>query len=139
MPSRSLLYAGIAPPRMALRTVGGRKSGRHRSIPITLVSAHGERWLVAPYGVVSWVKNARAAGEVTLSRGRYRETLRIAEPGPQASAPVLKQYVGDVPITRPFFDAAPDAPASAFEAEAVRHPVSCCSRRRHAVHAPGPR
>ena len=28
-----------------------------------------------------------------------------------------------VPITRPFFDAAPDAPIQAFEAEASRHPV----------------
>jgi methylthioribose-1-phosphate isomerase len=39
------------------------------------------------------------------------------------AAPVLKQYVTDVPITRPFFDVTPEAPVEAFIAEAHRHPV----------------
>lgn len=39
------------------------------------------------------------------------------------SAAVLRQYVREIPITRPFFDATPDAPLDAFAAEAARHPV----------------
>jgi deazaflavin-dependent oxidoreductase (nitroreductase family) len=120
---RAMLVIGLGPPRTCLLTVPGRRTGEPRSTPVTLVRAGGRRWLVAPYGVVSWVRNARAAGRVTLSRGWRRETVAIAELGPAESAPVLRQYVREVPITRPFFDARPDAPLEAFAAEALRHPV----------------
>ena len=66
------------------------------------------------------MRNARAAGQVTLSRGHRSETVAIVELGSEESAPVLKQYVTEVPITRPFFDAKPDSPLEAFVAEAPR-------------------
>ena len=90
---------------------------------MTLVEEGTNRWLVAPDGKVSWVRNARAAGQVTLSRGRHSETVAMVELGPEERAPVLKQYVTEVPITRPFFDAIPDSTLEAFVAEAHRHPV----------------
>jgi deazaflavin-dependent oxidoreductase (nitroreductase family) len=120
---RALLRAGLGPPRTYLLTVSGRRTGHLRSTPVTLVESRGQRWLVAPYGAVSWVQNARAAGRVTLSRGGRSETAVLAELGPSESASVLRQYVREVPITRPFFDAGPDAPIEAFVAEASRHPV----------------
>jgi deazaflavin-dependent oxidoreductase (nitroreductase family) len=120
---RTLLLVGLGPPRTFLLTVQGRHTGERRSTPVTLVQTGGQRWLVAPYGAVSWVRNARAAGRVTLSRGWRRETVALTELGPAESAPVLRQYVQEVPITRPFFDATPDAPLEAFVAEAPRHPV----------------
>ncbi len=67
--------------------------------------------------------NARAAGQVELSRGRRSETVRVKELAPEAAAPILKAYVERVPITRPYFDVAPDAPLAAFAAEAPKHPV----------------
>jgi len=118
-----LLRAGLGPPRTYLLTVPGRRTGQPRSTPVTLVETGGQRCLVAPYGAVSWVQNARAAGRATLSRGRRSETAKLEELGPAESAPVLRQYVREVPITRPFFDAGPDAPLEAFAAEAPRHPV----------------
>jgi deazaflavin-dependent oxidoreductase (nitroreductase family) len=120
---RGLLRIGLGPPRIYLLTVRGRRTGQPRSTPVTLVETGGQRWLVAPYGAVDWVRNARAAGRVTLSRGRRSETAVVAELGPAQSAPVLRQYVREVPITRRFFDAGPDAPLEAFAAEASRHPV----------------
>lgn len=120
---RGLLRAGVGPPRTYLLTVPGRRTGHPRSTPVTLVEESGRRWLVAPYGEVGWVKNARAAGRVTLSRGRQSETVAITEVGVDEAAPVLKAYVRDVPITRPFFDARPDADLGAFKDEALRHPV----------------
>lgn len=120
---RALLRVGLGPRRTYLLGVRGRKSGRLLSTPVTLVEEGGRRWLVAPYGEVGWVKNARAAGSVTLSRGGRSETLKIAELGPGESAPVLKRYVTEVPITRPFFDATPASSLEAFRAEASRHPV----------------
>jgi hypothetical protein len=94
-----------------------------RSTPVTLVEEGSQRWLVAPYGEVGWVRNARAAGWVVLGRGWRSERVRIAELGPKESAPILRIYVSQVPITRPFFDVGPASTLDAFEAEASRHPV----------------
>jgi deazaflavin-dependent oxidoreductase (nitroreductase family) len=120
---KTLLRMGLAPRHTYLLTVHGRRSGTPYSTPVTLVVEGTHRWLVAPYGEVSWVRNARAAGQVTLSRGRRSETVAIVELGPADAAPVLQQYVTAVPITRPFFGAKSDAPLEVFVAEAPRHPV----------------
>lgn len=119
----ALVHWGLAPKHTHILTVQGRKSGKSYSTPVTLVEANGQRWLVAPYGAVSWVRNARAAGKVTLSRGRRAETVSIVEVGPKESAPVLKKYLALEPITRAYFEARADSPLEAFEAEASQHPV----------------
>ncbi|MGZ4192408.1 MAG: nitroreductase family deazaflavin-dependent oxidoreductase, partial [Solirubrobacteraceae bacterium] len=79
--------------------------------------------LVAPYGEVGWVRNARAAGEVQLRRARRSETLQIEEVAPTAAAPVLRQYLQQVRAVRPFFDVTLTSPLEAIEGEAPRHPV----------------
>jgi deazaflavin-dependent oxidoreductase (nitroreductase family) len=119
---RRLALLGFAGQHTYLLTVPGRRSGHIYSTPVRLIE-NGERWLVAPYGDVCWVKNARAAGEVTLKRGRRSEKVKIEEVSPAEAAPVLRQYVQQVAVTRPFFDAGPDSPLEAFEAEASRHPA----------------
>ena len=120
---RLLLRLGLMPGPTYLLTVRGRKTGRPLSTPVTLVEEGNERWLVAPYGDVAWVRSARAAGRVTLARGRQVEDVTIRELAPAEAAPVLRLYVTRVPITRPYFDATPASPLSVFEAEAPRHPV----------------
>ena len=120
---RLLLRLGLAPRTTMLLTVPGRRSSTPRSTPVALVEDAGQRWLVAPYGPVGWVHNARAAGQVELSRGRRSETVRLHELAPEAAAPILKAYVQQVPITRPYFDVTPDAPLAAFAAEAPKHSV----------------
>lgn len=114
---------GIAPRNMYLLTTRGRKTGKLYSTPVSLVEQDGQRWLVSPYGEVGWVNNARAAGEVTLSRGGSTETVRIQEAAPDESAPILKTYLKREAITRPYFHIQPDSPLEAFVAEAPRHPV----------------
>lgn len=106
-----------------LLTVPGHRTGRPLSTPVTLVEDDGIRWLVAPYGDVAWVRSARAAGQVTLSRGGRSETASIRELNATEAALVLQRYVARVPITRPYFDARPDSPLSDFVSEAPRHPV----------------
>lgn len=120
---RLLLRLGLMPGSTYLLSVRGRRSGRTLSTPVTLVEESGERWLVAPYGEVAWVRSARAAGHVTLTRGGQAERAAIQELAPAEAAPVLRLYVARVPITRPYFDATPASPIAAFEAEAPRHPV----------------
>jgi F420H(2)-dependent quinone reductase len=54
-----LVGAGFV-PHSYLLTTKGRKTGRARRNPVVLVEYDGRRWLVAPYGPVSWVhKRAR--------------------------------------------------------------------------------
>ena len=120
---RTLLRIGWGPARTYLLVTRGRTTGRLYRTPVTLVEQLPRRWLVAPYGEVGWVRNARAAGRVTLERGRRAETLRLAELGSRESAPILRQYVREVPITRPYFDARPGSSLDDFAAEAPRHPV----------------
>ncbi len=117
-----LIRVGAGGRHTYLLTVRGRKSGRTYSTPVTLIEDE-QRYLVAPYGEVGWVRNARAAGQVTLTRAGRSDTMRISELQPQEAAPVLRTYLQRVSVVRPYFDAAPDAPLDAFAAEAPRHPV----------------
>lgn len=120
---RILLTLGWGPGHTYLLTTRGHTTGRPRATPVTLVEEGNERWLVAPYGEVGWVRNARTAGVVTLGRGRRSERVAVVELDRQAAAPVLKAYVARVPVARPFFDACVSSPLAVFRAEADRHPV----------------
>jgi deazaflavin-dependent oxidoreductase (nitroreductase family) len=117
-----LTRLGLAGRHTYILTVRGRKTGRAYSTPVTLIE-DSQRWLVAPYGEVGWVRNARAAGKVEIRRAGRRETLRIEEVAPERSAPVLQQYLKRMPAVRPFFDVTRDSPLDDFVSEASRHPV----------------
>jgi deazaflavin-dependent oxidoreductase (nitroreductase family) len=119
----AMLRLGVGSKSGYLLTTTGRRTGRPRTTPVILVEGDGERWLVSPYGQVGWVLNVRALPEVSLRRGRTTELLHAEEAGAQAAGTVLRRYVGQVPITAPFFDARAEDPESAFAAEAPRHPV----------------
>ena len=116
-----LARAGLGP--FWLLTTRGRKTGRPHTNPVTLVEQDGRSWLVAPYGAVSWVHNARAAGRVGIRRGRGSFHHTIREVGADEAAPILKRYVGIASATRPYFQASKDSPVELFRAEAHRHPV----------------
>jgi deazaflavin-dependent oxidoreductase (nitroreductase family) len=118
-----LLRVGLAPRHMYLLTVPGRRTGTLYSTPVILVERADGRYLVAPYGERAWVKNARAAGAVQLSRGRRPERSSITALGPDQAAPILRDYLRVATAPRPYFDAGPDSPVEAFRAEADRHPV----------------
>jgi deazaflavin-dependent oxidoreductase (nitroreductase family) len=120
---KTLIKWGIAPKQMHLLVVKGRKTAKLYSTPVSIVEQDNNRWVVAPYGEVGWVRNARANKQVTLNRGRKSEILQIEELSAQEAAPILKAYIAKEPITRPYFDAQPDSPLEEFEAEASYHPV----------------
>jgi len=119
----TLLHLGVKLNGTYLLNIPGRKSGKIHTVPIGLIEKNGQRWLVAPYGPVNWVLNARAAGQVTLSPGRTSETVTIVELDPKESAPVLMEYLKQFPYLKPYFDVAPESSLDAFESEAPRHPV----------------
>src|SRR6187549_2568026 len=98
-----LAWAGVAPFRIHLLTVAGRRTGRRYTTPVTVVEHAGERWLVAPYGEREWVKNARAAGQVELRRGRLREHVGVEEVPVAERAPILRAYLDCNPSTADLF------------------------------------
>ena len=116
-----LAWVGIEP--VYLLTTRGRKTGQLRTNPVVPVEHGGKRWLVAPYGAVSWVHNARAAGQVSLRHGRKTRDYVIREVSPGEAGPILKRYVAIASISRPYFRAGKDSPVTDFVAEADRHPV----------------
>ena len=126
---RPLARLGLTGPRTHLLTVPGRKTGTLWSTPVSIVEDRGERWLVAPYGDRNWVKNARAAGWVELTRGRRHERLDIAELSPEAAVPVLRRYYELGRVTRPFFHVQLESSSEEWLAEASRHPVFRLERR----------
>jgi deazaflavin-dependent oxidoreductase (nitroreductase family) len=112
-----------AVPNTYLLTTTGRRTGKQRTHPVTMVERDGHRWLVAPYGPVGWVHNARAAGRVRLRRRGVDREWTVREVDPHEAAPVLKEYLQITGPPRAYFRAGPDAPVEDFEAEATQHPV----------------
>lgn len=129
--TRSLLRAGIkieGPNHvpMYLLTVRGRKSGQPRTTPIVVVEQDGKRYLVAPFGVVDWVRNLRAAGEATLTRGRRSEIIRAIELPSNEASLVLQRTLanGSAPsFLMKYFEITADSSREELEASAARHPV----------------
>ena len=119
---KPLARLGLAGRHTYVLAVRGRKTGKRYETPVSLVE-NGDRWLVAPYGEVAWVRNARAAGEVELTRARQTQRFRIQEVSANESASVLKRYLKAAPVVRPFFDVTLDSSLEDFIAEAPSHPV----------------
>jgi deazaflavin-dependent oxidoreductase (nitroreductase family) len=131
-----LIRLDLAPKGFFLLTVIGRKSKLPHTKPVAIVENGKNRWLVAPYGQVAWVLNARAAGEVSLSRGGRSETLSIDEVPLEEAAKVLKEYIQRYTITRPYFDPRPQSPVDDFLKEAGWRPVFRLERQSKAIGKP---
>lgn len=119
-----LVGLGLGMKYNYLVQVHGRKSGKVYSTPIDLLEWHGKRFLVAPRGRTQWVRNAEAAGEVTLKRGSFREAFRI-QPIPDAEKPeILKAYLDSFKTTvQRYFPVAAGSPSEAFAKVAEDYPV----------------
>lgn len=111
-----------------LLTVRGRKSGQPRTTPISIVEQDGKRYLFAPFGVVDWVRNLRAAGEATLTRGRRVEKIYAIEvPGTEASL-ILKRFIAtDNPMGH-YFGVTKESSQEDFDRAAASHPVFLLQR-----------
>jgi len=120
---RLMTRLGLGASYRYILTVPGRKTGRLYSTPVDVIEVAGDRWLVAGYGPASWVRNTRAAGEVTLSRAGRSETFRVDEATAPTAIPVLRAYIRGIKVTRPYFDANADSPDESIAAELKRHAV----------------
>jgi deazaflavin-dependent oxidoreductase (nitroreductase family) len=98
---RRMTQLGIGASYRYILTVAGRKTGRLHSTPVDVIEVQGDRWLVAGYGPANWVRNARAAGEVELSRGGRSERFKVEEAGAETCcAATRREFVRRAPTSR---------------------------------------
>jgi deazaflavin-dependent oxidoreductase (nitroreductase family) len=118
-----LIKRGLGADYRHILTVAGRKSGLSRSTPVDVMTIAGQRFLIAPYGETNWVRNVRAAGRISLRRGRSIEPLRAVEiAGADAVAPI-RLYIRTIRVTRPYWEVGLDASDAEIAAAAGKHPV----------------
>ena len=107
-----------------LLQVKGRKSGKIYSTPIDLLELNGKRFLVAPRGRTQWVRNAEAAGEITLKKGSVRQRFGLRAV-PDADKPaVLKAYLDRFKKeVQRYFPLAAGSPVESFRELAESYPA----------------
>jgi deazaflavin-dependent oxidoreductase (nitroreductase family) len=135
---KAMLRAGVRMGSFAILTVRGRKSGRPIQIPLVVFLKDGNRYLIAAYGVVNWVRNLRAAnGEAALTHGRHTEKIVASELSPEQGAPILRESLraGAPGIPKPivsayrrffvlpYLDIDMNSSLEEFERAALRHPI----------------
>jgi deazaflavin-dependent oxidoreductase (nitroreductase family) len=107
-----------------LLQVRGRKSGKLYSTPIDLLQYKGKRYLVAPRGRTQWVRNAEAAGEVTLKKGSSRQKFRLRPLSDGEKPEILKAYLDSFKReVQQYFPVAAGSPLEAFAQIALSYPA----------------
>jgi len=107
-----------------LLQVRGRKSGKLYSTPIDLLEYKGKRFLVAPRGRTQWVRNAEAAGEVTLKKGSSRQRFRLRPLSDSEKPEILKAYLDRFKReVQRYFPVAAGSPPQAFVEIAPSYPA----------------
>lgn len=119
-----LVRAGVVRGHFYVLEVRGRKSGKTISVPVDALDIDGRRYLVCARGASHWVRNARAAGEVALIRGRHRQRYGVREIPLAGRPPLLKAYLDRFAAeVQRFFPVPKGSPVEAFEPLASRYPV----------------
>ena len=114
---------GIVAGPVRVLTVPGRKSGESRSTPATPFTLHDGLYVVGGYPGADWVRNARAAGAGTVTRGRKSQPVAFVELSAEQARPVLRAFPEEVPTGVGFFKhsgLARQGTADEFEALAGR-------------------
>lgn len=60
-------------------TIPGRATGEPRSTPVSPLTVDGHRYVIAGLANSSWAKNARAASQGRLTKGRTHEDVDLIE------------------------------------------------------------
>ena len=119
-----LVRIGLVRGHFYVLEVRGRKSGRTISLPVDPIELDGRCYLVCARGDPNWVRNARAAGEVTLVRAMRRRRYAVRELPPGMRPPVLKAYLDRYASeVQRFFPIPKGSPVEAFVDLAPRYPV----------------
>src|SRR5262245_15593077 len=126
-----LVGLGLGLRHNVILEVRGRRTGRSYSVPVNVLELDGRRYLVAPRGQTSWVRNAVAGGRVVLRKGRRREELGVRALSAAEKPEVLKAYLDRFKLTvQRYFPLPAGSPATAFAPLADRYPAFELESRR---------
>jgi hypothetical protein len=105
-------------------SIPGRKTGKLRSTPVSVLVVDGRRYIVTG-SEMNWVKNARAVGWGFLTRGGKKERVALAELPVEERPPILREFPRQVPHGVEYFERLLGLPndAEAFAEAAPRCPV----------------
>ncbi len=105
-------------------SIPGRKTGKMRSTPVSVLHVNGQRYVVTGFET-QWVKNARKAGWGTLRRGWKQERVAVVELPVEERGPILREFPRQVPHGVAYFEKLLNLPSDpeAFAAAAPRCPV----------------
>jgi deazaflavin-dependent oxidoreductase (nitroreductase family) len=107
-----------------LLQVHGRKSGNLYSTPVNLLEIGGKKFLVAPRGRTQWVRNAEAAGEITLKKGSSRQQFRLRPLSGDEKLAILKAYLDTFQReVHRYFPVPAGSPVEAFAELAEAYPA----------------
>lgn len=139
--ARRLIPAGIptGAPNVLL-TVRGRRSGKLRTVPVSMLELDGRRFVQASYGAAGWAVNLRVAGEATMTDHSGTVPVQAVEIPPEEAAAILRhalepcrqsrvlgallgsRWRPPVALLRRYRIRVDDAPED-YLAEARRHPL----------------
>jgi deazaflavin-dependent oxidoreductase (nitroreductase family) len=115
---------GLGPSHIHVLEVRGRKSGKLYSTPVDLLEFQGKRYLVAPRGRTQWVRNAEAAGEISLKKGGRRQRFRLRSIPDAEKLPILKAYLDTFKReVQRYFPVPSASPPEAFAHVASNYPA----------------
>jgi deazaflavin-dependent oxidoreductase (nitroreductase family) len=119
-----LVGLGLGFSHSYLLEVRGRKSGKLYSTPVDLLERNGKKYLVAPRGRTQWVRNAEAAGEITLKKGSSRQKFGLRPLADSEKPEIVKAYLDsfkrEVQI---YFPIAAGSPPEAFVELTANYPA----------------
>lgn len=118
-----LLRRGIGAAPQHLLAVPGRRTGALRATPVAVMTFESQRYLVAGYAGSDWVRNARAAGWGTLTRGNHTQRVTLTEVPAEQRAPILRNFARQIRGGRSFLTVAADAPLEEFSRASEQHPI----------------
>ncbi len=120
----ALNHLGIGFGTWYILSIPGRKTGKMRSTPVSVLHVNGQRYAVTGFDT-GWVKNARKAGWGTLRRGWNQERVTVVELPVEEREPILREFPRQVPHGVAYFEKLLNLPSDpeAFAAAAPRCPV----------------
>jgi deazaflavin-dependent oxidoreductase (nitroreductase family) len=119
-----LVGLGLGLRHNYLLEVRGRRTGRIHATPVNVLDLGGRRWLVAGRGRTQWVRNAEAAGEVILRKGRRRQRVRVRVVADADKPPILSAYLDRFALTvQRYFPVRAGSPPAALAPFVARYPV----------------
>jgi hypothetical protein len=115
---------GLSIGTMHILSIPGRKTGKMRSTPLSVLRVNGRRYILTGMET-GWVKNARGAGWGMLSYGRKKERVRLIELPVEERPVILREFPVQVPHGVQFFERLLDLPndPEAFAQAAPQCPV----------------